>query len=174
MMRFTGHDPASPINVSASQGGWSSSPDCPSVTTTVANTLILRIGGFDDDDVTVDSPGLSGYTAITMDESSSGSGTCSGGAGYKEQAAIGSSGIAEFSLNGWEQYRTVTIAIAPAPAGAGEPASGGAGYLRQSATGDSGASTFSLTASEQSRTLTIAIAPMPGSVDGSGGGQMLP
>ena len=174
MMRFTGHDPTAPINASAAQGGNSGSPECLSVDTTVANALILRIGGFDDDDITVDSPGLSGHTPITMDKSSSGSGTCSGGAGYKEQAAIGSSGIAEFSLTETEQYRTVTIAIAPDSAGGSGVVSGGAGYVRQSASGDSGTSTFSLTASEQSRALTIAIAPEPGSVDGGGTGPMLP
>ncbi|MEW5995894.1 MAG: hypothetical protein AB1744_16070, partial [Candidatus Zixiibacteriota bacterium] len=69
MMRFTGHDPTSPINASATNGGSSSSPTCPSVTTTVANTMIVRIGGFDDDYINVDNTGLSGHTDITMDES---------------------------------------------------------------------------------------------------------
>ncbi|MEW5994422.1 MAG: type II secretion system protein, partial [Candidatus Zixiibacteriota bacterium] len=60
IMRFTGHDPTSPINASATNGGSSGSPTCPSVTTTVANTMIVRIGGFDDDDINVDNTGLSG------------------------------------------------------------------------------------------------------------------
>jgi hypothetical protein len=58
MMRFTGHDPADPIDASASSSGTSSSPVAPSVTTTVADALILRLGGFDDNDVIIDSPGL--------------------------------------------------------------------------------------------------------------------
>jgi prepilin-type N-terminal cleavage/methylation domain-containing protein len=115
MMRFTGHDPASPIHVSAVNGGTSGSPTSPSVTTTLANTMILRLGGFDDDDITVDDPGLPGHTAITMDGSGTGWGTCSGGAGYARQAAIGASGISNFTLTASEQYRTVTLAIAPAP-----------------------------------------------------------
>jgi type II secretory pathway pseudopilin PulG len=70
MMRFTGHDPATPINVSADANQTSATPTSPAVTTTVPNRLILRLGAFDDDEITVDSPGLSGHTAITMDKSS--------------------------------------------------------------------------------------------------------
>jgi len=161
MMRFTGHNSANPINTSALNKGVSSSPTSPSVTTTVANTLILRIGGFDDDDVTADSTGLSGHTPITMDESGSGSGTCSGGAGFVQQPAIGASGTSAFSLAANEQYQTVTVAIAPDTSGGSNAVSGGAGYVRQSNAGDSGTSTFSLTESEESRTLTIAISPAP-------------
>lgn len=115
MMRFTGHDPVSPINASEVDGGSSNSPTCPSATATVDNTLVLRIGGFDDDDITIDSPGLGGHTTITMDESSSGGGTCSGGAGYQYLASAGSTGTATFSLTNSEQWRTMTIAIAPNP-----------------------------------------------------------
>jgi len=116
MMRFTGHDATSPINSSAVNGGNnSSSPPSPSATTTAANTMIVRIGGFDDDDISVDNTGLAGYTDITMDRSNWGSGTCSGGAGYVTMAAIGSSGTSNFSLIANEQWRTVTIAIAPSP-----------------------------------------------------------
>jgi len=173
IMRFTGHDSITPIHKSSGNGGSSSSPDCSAVTTTIANCLILRIGGFDDDDVSIDSPGLSGNTAITMDESSSGSYTCSGGAGYKQQAATGSSGISEFSLWGSEQYRTVTIAIAPMAGGDSGSVSGGAGYYKQSSSGSTGTSNFSLTASQESRTLTIGITPEP-VADGAESGELLP
>jgi hypothetical protein len=76
MMRFTGHDSTSPINAWASGGeSGSSTPTSPAVTTTVDNCMIVRLGAFDDDDITVDDPGLpSEYTAITMD-SSGGSGS---------------------------------------------------------------------------------------------------
>jgi hypothetical protein len=174
-MRFTGHNPATPIHKIASYGEGSSSPDCPSVTTTIADCMIVRIGGFDDDEISVDNPGLSGHTAITMDESDSGAGTCSGGAGYKQQAGTGSSGISEFTLSDYERCRTVTIAIAPATGGSGEESvSGGAGYIKQSGSGSSGTSTFSLTASQESRTLTIGITPAPGGGGGGGSGEFLP
>jgi hypothetical protein len=125
MMRFTGHDPDTPINASANMGsGGSSSPTSSSVTTSVPNAMILRLGGFDDDDVNVDAPGLSGHTAITMDESGWESGTCAGGAGYLAQADIGASGTATFSLTASEQYRALTIAIGPDPNGGDGNSSG--------------------------------------------------
>jgi hypothetical protein len=77
--------------------------------------MILRIGGFDDDDITVDNPGLPDCAPITMDESNSSWGTVSGGAGYVCQEATGASGTSNFQLTASEQYITVTIAIAPAP-----------------------------------------------------------
>ena len=115
IMRFAGHDPADPINACSVGGGTSSLPTSPSVTTTVGNCLILRIGGFDDDSIALDSPGLVDHTPVTMDESNSGSGTCSGGAGYVVQEAAGPSGVSNFSLTSSERYRAVTIAIAPNP-----------------------------------------------------------
>ena len=115
IMRFTGHDPSDPINDSEVEIGNSSTPISPSVTTTVANTLILRLGAFDDDDIIVANTGLSGHTDITMDKSSSIGNPCSGGAGYVPQAAIGDSGTSNFSLTAGEQHVTVTVAIAPDP-----------------------------------------------------------
>jgi type II secretory pathway pseudopilin PulG len=70
IMRFTGHNASSPINASSATGGSSLTPTSPAVTTTVNNCMILRLGAFDDSDVNIDSPGLSGHTAITMDSSS--------------------------------------------------------------------------------------------------------
>ena len=58
IMRFTGHNPAAPIHNSQSGGGTSSSPVSPAVTTTIANTMIVRIGGFDDDDISAGDPRL--------------------------------------------------------------------------------------------------------------------
>lgn len=69
IMHFTGHDPDDPINDFYERGYSSSTPTSPEVTTTVDNCLILRLGAFDDDDITVDDPGLSGHEAITMDTS---------------------------------------------------------------------------------------------------------
>jgi hypothetical protein len=89
----------------------------PSVTTTVINTLILRLGGFDEDDVTVDDTGLSDHMTITMDMSRYSSSAASGGAGYTHQLETGNTGSEHFELrdNLKEQYRTVTLAIAPVP-----------------------------------------------------------
>jgi hypothetical protein len=118
MMRFTGHNAASPINNSSYSNDLSSTPISPEVTTTVGNCIILRLGAFDDNDVNSlpepGNPGLSGHTAITMGESGgSAGGTVSGGAGYIKQSAIGSSGTSTFSLGSAKAARMLTIAIAP-------------------------------------------------------------
>jgi hypothetical protein len=119
MMCFSGQDAANPINVSQSYNDSSNTPTSPAVTTTVSNCLILRLGAFDDNSIVIDSPGLSGHTAITMDESRSiaSSGVVSGGAGFVKQPAIGSSGTSTFSLTATKNARTLTIAIAPASTG---------------------------------------------------------
>ncbi len=72
MMRFTGHDATDPIDVYATNGQSSSSPTSPAVTTNVEDSLILRLGGFNENDITENFPGLSGHTAITMDTSGNG------------------------------------------------------------------------------------------------------
>jgi hypothetical protein len=117
MMRFTGHYSANPINgTPATAGQTSATPTSPAVTTTVNNCLILRLGAFDGNDITVGNPGLSDpcHTTITMDESGgSAGGTVSGGAGLVKQAAIGSSGTSTFTLTASKDARMLTIAIAP-------------------------------------------------------------
>jgi hypothetical protein len=71
MMRFTGHDSANPINAISTNNHTSITPTSPAVTSTVGNCMILRLGAFDDGDITVGNPGLAGHTAITMDKSTS-------------------------------------------------------------------------------------------------------
>ncbi|MCF7972548.1 MAG: LamG domain-containing protein [Phycisphaerae bacterium] len=121
IMRFTGFDPSCPIDVMDTLGGSSTRyPPSPSVTTTVDHTMILRIGGFDKDSATIDDTGISGYTTITMDSNGGGKGAVSGGAAYIHQLEIGSSGTLNFELRNPEQYRTVTLAIAPSRSDTGQ------------------------------------------------------
>ncbi|MEM8945429.1 MAG: hypothetical protein AAGD11_09610 [Planctomycetota bacterium] len=117
MMRFTGHNAASPIHDTGTTQGSSNTPSTVAVTTTEDNCMILRIGGFDDDDVSTGDAGMSGHTTITAEQSGSGSGTCSGAAAYAMLDAAGDSGTANFDLSGSgsEEFRTVTIAIEPSP-----------------------------------------------------------
>jgi hypothetical protein len=118
VMRFTGHDATSPINASAYQNGAGGSLlaiPSPAVTTTIENALILRLGGFDGRNITVDAPGLLLHTPITMDYSSFTASATSGGAGYVNQTNTGNSGTSSFTHTViGEDYTTVTIAIAPA------------------------------------------------------------
>jgi hypothetical protein len=115
IMRFTGADASSPINAFATNNaGASSTPTCLAATTTVQNTMVLRIGGFDDDDVSTDNSGIPNYTTITMDLSNtSGGSPVSGGAAYARLPAAGTTGQVNFSLSGAEEFVTFTIAIAP-------------------------------------------------------------
>ena len=115
IMRFDGHDPTNPIHATSTNAGVSESPTAPALTTTADDCLILRIGGFDDDNVSLGDAKMSGHTTIVAGESSGGFFTTSGAAAYQMQAYPGTSGTATFGLSGSEEYRTVTIAIAPDP-----------------------------------------------------------
>jgi hypothetical protein len=115
MMRFTGQAPGNPINAHFTYGESSSAPTSPTVKTTVSNCLILRLGAFDNNSITVDNPGLSGHTAITMNKST-GTASCgmvSGGAGYVKQLTAGNSGTSTFALGSSNGAQMLTIAIAP-------------------------------------------------------------
>jgi type II secretory pathway pseudopilin PulG len=116
--RFTGVEPSAPINVSSTTAGASASstPSSPSVTTTVANAMVVRIGGFDDGDVNVDNAGVSGHTTLTADESDAGASATnpvSGAAAYVLRASAGSTGTANFTLAASEEFVTFTIALRP-------------------------------------------------------------
>jgi hypothetical protein len=77
--------------------------------------LVLRVGGFDDADITPNITGLDGHTNITMDSSSGTRNVVSGGAGYMIQTTAGDTDLAWFQLTGNEEMRTVTLGIRPAP-----------------------------------------------------------
>lgn len=115
IMRFTGHDSANPIDVFAKTDGpaASSTPTCPAVTTTIANAMILRLGGFDAKP-TLTSPWLTGHDPIPLVIGNTTA--CSGAAGYMRQSTAGTSGTSSFALTPAKEYVTVTIAIAPKPA----------------------------------------------------------
>jgi len=76
MMRFKGQNLTSPINAlsSASSSG-SATPTSPAVTTTTNCCQILRLGAFDNSNINVGNPGLSGNSPITMDASGGGAAT---------------------------------------------------------------------------------------------------
>jgi len=97
-------------------------PTCPDVTTTVADTLVLRIFGYDSCygwDATYPDE----HTGITVESSRPGCeagavGHCSGGAAYTTQAIAGATGTAFFQINQGEAswtWRTITIAVGSVP-----------------------------------------------------------
>jgi hypothetical protein len=115
VMRFSGANTLGPINVFASSTGTGSTPQCPSVTATEGYTMILRIGGFDEDRININNAGMSGHTTITMDRSDSSGGNVSGGAAYKYLDTPISTGTSTFGLTNSVHYVTFTIVLAPQP-----------------------------------------------------------
>lgn len=116
IMRFTGHDASNPINdwsIKKTKARTTTNPPSPSVKTTVNNALILRMGAFNDKDITAGDPGLPGHIPITMGTSGGNSQQRSGGAGYLVQPTAGDSGESTFALLHEVETVAVTIAIAP-------------------------------------------------------------
>jgi hypothetical protein len=114
--RFSGVEPSAPINASAIQAGLATSftPPCPNVTTTVANTMIVRIGGFSATSFTIaDNPAImTPYTTITADKADSGTSTGSAGV-YATKASTGATTSSSFVLTGLTRYVTFTLALTP-------------------------------------------------------------
>ncbi|MCA9296601.1 MAG: prepilin-type N-terminal cleavage/methylation domain-containing protein [Phycisphaerales bacterium] len=115
MLRFEGHDPAAPIETSDVNTGKSFNPSVPAVTTMHDGALILRIGAFEDNSVTVGDSGMVGYDTIHMDFSAVSASGCSNGAAWTLQSLAGGTGSTQFVLNANKQFVTATILIAPAP-----------------------------------------------------------
>jgi hypothetical protein len=122
IIRITGHNSSNPINVwgvaTGSSTGTSITITCPTVTTTVNDTLVLRIFGADRAMLLGSYP--TGHTGITFGSSSGDNTTmyqCTGGAAYKTQATAGATGTAAFTatpnVSATEEWRALTIAIAP-------------------------------------------------------------
>ena len=83
---------------------------CPSVTTTTADTLLLRFASADAGDVTTPHGAVTGYT-MTFNAGwfSSASISCQ----YKTQATAGATGTANVSLSDDQEWTAVTLAILP-------------------------------------------------------------
>lgn len=109
IMRFSGNNATGTFQAMSYDMGMSVNPPSPAVVTWDDFSMILRLGGFDNEQIIAGDPGLYGHTAITMASSSGGG--CSGGAGYLMQAAAGDSGVSAFTLVGDEAYVTVTLAV---------------------------------------------------------------
>lgn len=111
--RITGHDTANPIDVQAVTASLTGEASAPSVTTTVANTQLLRIATWDQSRSLVTNP--IGHTqAYSVDVS----GHDNWGV-YKEQATAGATGTAQWDLSGSSPYVGFTVAIKPSASGGG-------------------------------------------------------
>jgi hypothetical protein len=113
--RITGVDTAAPINAQASaNNSLSQDPQpAPSVTTTVADTLVIRGLGFDRNQATRSITVPTGYTEIVHLNSATVT-SPQLKVGTLAVAAIGATGTADFDLSAARQAAVFTIAIAPA------------------------------------------------------------
>ncbi|MFX0074282.1 MAG: hypothetical protein ACFE96_02485 [Candidatus Hermodarchaeota archaeon] len=113
--RITSFDSNNPIqasNTSKLNFPGSSSPTAPSVTTTVGNSLILRMFGADDYN-TAYPYWPSGATGLFQDQC--GFDTVMGASAYHTQSTAGSTGSAQFTIGASEIWVATTIAIRPEP-----------------------------------------------------------
>ncbi|NHJ19993.1 MAG: hypothetical protein EAX91_03540 [Candidatus Lokiarchaeota archaeon] len=113
--RITSFDSNNPIQASATSllnSPGSSSPTAPSVTTTVDNSLILRMIGADDYN-TAYPYWPSGTTGLFQDHC--GFDTVMGASAYHTQSTAGSTGSAQFTIGASEIWVATTIAIRPEP-----------------------------------------------------------
>lgn len=120
---YSGCDITTPIDVSGtSTGGADTSAICPDITTTVINTMILRIAANDDSTNTLSNAGvtLRGNGTRIVSGGSNGLGSSNGDEGI--QAAIGATGTSTYTISGAEEWGTFTIALAPAASEAAKAA----------------------------------------------------
>jgi hypothetical protein len=110
ILRYTGVETATPINAFATAIGTSAAPTAPSVTTSVADTMVVRIFGADDNE-TIAPP--AGNTERVNLQSTTGTGTTSLGVADRTQAAAGVTGSAAFTYGDNEEWRAMTVALNP-------------------------------------------------------------
>ena len=116
ILRYTGVSTTTPIDVSGSGTGTSATPTAPAVTTTVANTRVLRIYAAD----AAVTPAADGnpYPAGLRGRLNFASSTTDGdavttGSAETLQATAGGSGTAAFDIDASQEWRAVTLAIRP-------------------------------------------------------------
>ncbi|MHA2288936.1 MAG: hypothetical protein ACXABG_09115, partial [Promethearchaeota archaeon] len=109
--RISSFDSNDPIHVSDISTGESANPTSPSVTTSVDESLILRMFGALDDNGVSSWP--SGTTQIFQDDC--GFDTVMTAAAYHTQSSAGSTGTAQFTRGVFRRWVATTIAISPEP-----------------------------------------------------------
>lgn len=111
VLRYTGASGTPTAGTAATDT--SASPTCPSVTTTVANTRVVRIFAAGDDSLsgTPYPAGHAGRYALALGGAGS---DLAEGAADTTQASAGATGTAAFALTDSENWRAQTVVIAPA------------------------------------------------------------
>jgi len=113
--RFSGIDTNNPIDCQSSTNtGNSNAPQALACTTTISDTLVVRMMGADDDDYITPGNYPSGHTGAFTVRSTGTSFQTHCAMAYVIQTSIGSTGTADFSMTASEQWGTLTVALRPA------------------------------------------------------------
>lgn len=156
ILRYTGADPSAPINVSGFTTGDNNSPTAPAVTTTVADTMVVRIAGIDNDSLA----SVPGTELVLVNVGGSGADVALG-VGQGTQTAADTTGTAAFASNNdaWVTatiaLRSPTIAVCAVPGRDGSPTSLSGvvnTYYPGTATANAGAASISVGASQGATT----------------------
>lgn len=109
ILRYSGVDTAAPVGAWALAAGEDASPTAPSVDTTAANAVILRVMAGHGSDFSTHPAGSTGrFAVITW-----GSGHITNAGADSVQAQPGATGAAAFSLNSAAKWVALTIALVP-------------------------------------------------------------
>jgi len=110
---LSNHDPQTPVAVTGRairSNQKANNPLCPTATVVRANSLVLRLGAFDKNNIPTDVSGLSGHTTVWAQHASS---VLSAAWGYLPSVSAGTTGTANFALNNAADYATITIVVSP-------------------------------------------------------------
>ena len=107
--RYVGVDTSDPIDGSGVSTGTSTAPTAPSVTTSNADSVVLRIFGSDGSE-TVTAPSGTTERFDLRSSATAGDATTTAGADAS-QATAGASGTAAFTLGSSQEWRAVTVVI---------------------------------------------------------------
>lgn len=120
ILRYAGVDTANPIQLALTQTGNSNTPDAPSITTTTDDTEIIYVFAQDADYGDQANPQPTGTTDVFSERSSGiGNDAASLNIATKSQLAAGATGVGEFTTRNTDDWRAMTLAIAPMPSGGG-------------------------------------------------------
>ena len=113
VLRYRGVNTGNPINVSGAATGTSNAPTAPSVTTTVANTRVVRMMGADGNRLSA-TPYPAGHTGrFAVQDGSGNSPGTSAAAADTSQAAAGQPVRQPSPLRAAHDWRAVTVALTP-------------------------------------------------------------
>lgn len=119
IFRVSGADTSSPVDVYGTNTGTSSTPTAPSITTTVADTLLFVGHALDANRLATPDTGFpTGYTGGRHEQTDSPA-ACVHGSAYKSQASAGSTGTAAFTCDSSDTWAALQLAIKPAAGGGG-------------------------------------------------------